>query len=182
MATEPANVSAPAHGTAATSPRSRRGLTFGVAFLSFLVVIAIAAVSVGYGTREHLQSAVREEVTRNLTQKVQMFANRVAADRGHAMDVIASQEGQAAGARATIIDMNGNVVADSEVPLGSLQHEGRQPEFATAVRDRSESRLAAGTERRCCLWRPPSPAVRCGFLARYRTLRNLRPNCVSASC
>ena len=131
MATEPASASD--LGNSALH-RSSPGRTFAAIFLSFLLIIAIAAASVGYGTREHLKSVLRDEVARNLTQKAQMFANRVAADRTHAMDVIASQEGQAAGARATIIDTNGNVVADSEVPVGSLQHEGRQPEFATALR------------------------------------------------
>ena len=131
MATDPASLPAPEHGRV---QRLSRWRMFSVIFVSFLLMIAIAAVSVGYRTREHLSSVLRDEVTRNLTQKAQMFASRVAADRAHAMDVIASQEGQAAGARATIIDTNGNVVADSEAPVGTLQHEGRQPEFVTALR------------------------------------------------
>jgi len=63
-----------------------------------------------------------------------MLANRVNADHAHGIDVIASQEGLAAGARATIIDTNGNAIADSETAVSSLKDEGRLPEFATALR------------------------------------------------
>jgi two-component system phosphate regulon sensor histidine kinase PhoR len=46
---------------------------------------------------------------------------------------IASEGGQRAGARATVIDMNGKVIADSEVRIPGLENEGRQREFVAAL-------------------------------------------------
>ena len=129
--TEIANVTDSANS--APSKWRRRLLVFAVIYCCFLLIIAITAVSVGYWTREHVAGTLREEITRNLVQKAQMLANRVNADHAHNIDVIASQEGQAAGARATIVDSNGRVLADSEILAASLVDEGRRPEFITAL-------------------------------------------------
>ena len=48
--------------------------------------------------------------------------------------LVGREEGQLAGARATVVDTNGRVVADSEVQLSALENEGRRPEFAAALR------------------------------------------------
>lgn len=77
---------------------------------------------------------MREEITRNLTEKTRMFAARVETDRAHKIEDITSQEGQNAGARATVIDTNGKVIADSEGPVASLENEGRTLEFTAALR------------------------------------------------
>lgn len=106
---------------------------FAVTYVAFLVVIAAVAGVLGYSVRERARQVLQAEITRNLTQKTQMLANRVNADHAHGIDVITSQEGQAAGARATVVDMNGTAVADSEVVAASLPDEGRRPEFAAAL-------------------------------------------------
>ena len=115
------------------SPR-RYWKIFAIIYIAFLIMIAIVGGVVGYSLRERVRHTLQDEITRNLTQKAQMLANRVNADHAHGMDVIASQEGQAAGARATVIDTNGNAIADSETAVSSLQDEGRLPEFAAALR------------------------------------------------
>lgn len=115
------------------SPR-RYWKIFAIIYIAFLIMIAIVGAVVGYSLRERVRHTLQDEITRNLTQKAQMLANRVNADHAHGMDVIASQEGQAAGARATVIDTNGNAIADSETAVSSLQDEGRLPEFAAALR------------------------------------------------
>ncbi|HEX7893782.1 MAG TPA: hypothetical protein VF447_06280 [Terriglobales bacterium] len=97
------------------------------------LIVAVVGVIFLYFLNPHWENALRDEVTRNLTQKTRMFAARVDSDHAHSIDIITSQEGQAAVARATVIDMNGRVVADSEIPVGSLEHEGQQPEFASAL-------------------------------------------------
>jgi two-component system, OmpR family, phosphate regulon sensor histidine kinase PhoR len=119
---------------ASESPRRRYWKIFAITYIAFLSMIAIVAGSVGYSLRANVEKSMQGEITRNLTQKAQMLANRVHADHAHGIDVISSQEGQAAGARATVIDTNGQIVADSEIPVSSLHDEGRQPEFATALR------------------------------------------------
>jgi hypothetical protein len=109
-------------------------MVFLILFLSFLAMIAAAAVSVEYTAHHYWESALRMEIERSLTQKAQLFASRVNTDRGTKIEDIASQAGQHAGARATVIDVNGKVIADSEVPVAALQNEGRRAEFATALR------------------------------------------------
>ena len=107
---------------------------FAILFAFFLLVIAVVAGALGYSLHDQLRRTLRDEITRNLTQKAQMLANRINADHAHGIDVITSQEGQAAGARATVIDTNGKAIADSEVPVASLEDQGRLPEFAAALR------------------------------------------------
>jgi two-component system, OmpR family, phosphate regulon sensor histidine kinase PhoR len=112
------------------SPRLK---TFLILFLSFLSVIAAAAVSVGYAVNHYWENALRAEIERSLTQKAQLFASRVNTDHGTKIEDITSQEGQHAGARATVIDVNRKVIADSEVPLAALENEGQRIEFAAAL-------------------------------------------------
>jgi two-component system, OmpR family, phosphate regulon sensor histidine kinase PhoR len=133
MATKP-QIADVAESANSARPKQRRRLrTFAIIYFCFLLTITITAITVGYWTREHVTGTLREEITRNLVQKAQMLANRVNADHTHSIDVIASQEGQAAGTRATIVDSNGKVVADSEILAASLLDEGRRPEFVTAL-------------------------------------------------
>jgi two-component system phosphate regulon sensor histidine kinase PhoR len=117
-------------GSRPASPQLR---VFLILFLSFLAVIAAAALSVGYTTHRYWESALRLEIERSLTQKAQLFASRVNTDRTTKIADIASQAGQHAGARATVIDVNGKVIADSEVPVAALENEGRRAEFASAL-------------------------------------------------
>ena len=118
-----------------TAQRKKTGrlTVFLILFTSFLAMIAAAAVSVEYSVHRYWRSVLIEEITRNLTQKAQMFAARVNTDHAHKIVDIASQGGQDAGSRATVIDGNGKVLADSEIPIASLEHEGRHPEFLAAL-------------------------------------------------
>lgn len=116
------------------APRRSYWKVFAITYTCFLVMIAIVAGVIGYPLFGHLRRALQDEITRNLRQKAQMLANRINADHAHGLDVIASQEGQAAGTRATVVDTNGRAVADSEIAVSSLQNEGRLPEFVAALR------------------------------------------------
>jgi two-component system phosphate regulon sensor histidine kinase PhoR len=101
---------------------------------AFVFVIAAAAVTFDFMLAGSWESSLRSEVQRNLTQKTQLLAHRVETDRsGHSLADIAAQEGQAAGARATIIDPTGNVLADSEANPASLQNEAQRKEFVAAL-------------------------------------------------
>jgi two-component system phosphate regulon sensor histidine kinase PhoR len=57
----------------------------------------------------------------------------VEADRQLSLADITSQEGQAAGARATVIDPTGKVLADSEAEPGAMGNHGHQKEFVSAL-------------------------------------------------
>ena len=100
---------------------------------AFLVVIVAGAVTFDVIIGGAWQASVRAEIERNLIQKTQLLAHRVDTDRAHSLPDIAAQEGQAAGARVTIIDPTGKVLADSETnPAGMENHAGR-PEFVAAL-------------------------------------------------
>lgn len=121
----------------------RRGPTrlrlFLILFSSFVVMIVVTAVAVGYGVHRYWENVLRVEITRNLTQKANMLAAQASSDHEHKLQDIISQQGLAAGVRATVIDANGDVLADSEVPIANLRDEGHRPEFAAAVRGETSS-------------------------------------------
>jgi two-component system phosphate regulon sensor histidine kinase PhoR len=99
----------------------------------FLIVIAATATILDVMLSGAWESSMRSEIERNLTQKTLLFAHRVETDRNHTLAEIAAQEGQAAGARATIIDASGKVLADSESNPAGTENGGTRPEFATAL-------------------------------------------------
>ena len=114
--------------------RTTRRQTFVILFVSFLVMITAAAVSTIYASEKFWRTALSDEITRDLTQKAQMFAARVNTDRNTKIGNLTAQVGQQAGARATVVDGNGKVLADSQVPVAALENEGERREFAAALR------------------------------------------------
>ena len=114
--------------------QSARLPAFLIVFTSFLAMIAATAISMGYTVHSYWESALRVEIERSLTQKARLFASRVNTDHASKIEDLTSQEGQHAGARATVIDTNGKVIADSEVPVAALENEGHRPEFLAALR------------------------------------------------
>ena len=104
---------------------------------AFLVVILAAAVTFDATLGGAWQASLRNEIERNLIQKTQLLAHRVETDRtGHSLADIAAQEGQAAGARVTIIDPAGNVLADSESVPGATENLAQRKEFVAALSGR----------------------------------------------
>lgn len=103
---------------------------------AFLVVIVAAAVLFDLMLGGAWEASLRSEIERNLVQKTQLLAHRVDTDRTHSLADIAAQEGQSAGARVTIIDPAGNVLADSESSPGAIENVAQRKEFATALSGR----------------------------------------------
>jgi two-component system phosphate regulon sensor histidine kinase PhoR len=116
------------------SQRNSRRRTFVILFASFLCMITAAAFSTIYATENFWRRALNEEITRDLTQKARMFATRVNSDRNTKLADLTAQVGHQAGARATVVDSNGKVLADSQVPVAGLEKEGERREFAMALR------------------------------------------------
>jgi two-component system phosphate regulon sensor histidine kinase PhoR len=101
---------------------------------AFLFVILAAAVLFDLMLGGAWEASLRSEIERNLIQKTQLLAHRVETDRsGHSLTDIAAQEGQAAGARVTIIDPTGKVLADSESSPGTIEDVSQRKEFAAAL-------------------------------------------------
>ena len=100
---------------------------------AFLVVIIAAAITFDVMIGGAWEASLRGEIERNLTQKAELLAHRVETDRTHSLADIAAQEGQSAGARVTIIDPTGRVLADSEANPASMENHVARPEFAAAL-------------------------------------------------
>ncbi|HEY6337039.1 MAG TPA: hypothetical protein VIW68_00955, partial [Candidatus Sulfotelmatobacter sp.] len=100
---------------------------------AFLIVIAASAVILNFMLGRAWEASLRAEIERSLTQKTEMLAHRVENERSHSLEDVAAQEGQAAGARATIIDASGKVLADSESNPANIDSQAAQPEFAAAL-------------------------------------------------
>jgi two-component system, OmpR family, phosphate regulon sensor histidine kinase PhoR len=98
----------------------------------FLLVIGVTAITLQMTVHGVWKRTLHEQIERNLKQKTLMFAYRVEADRQHSLADITAQEGQAAGARATVIDPTGKVLADSEADAGSMENHAHRPEFVSA--------------------------------------------------
>jgi len=103
---------------------------------AFLVVIFAAAVMFDLMLGGAWQASLRSEIERNLIQKTQLLAHRVETDRAHSLADIAAQEGQAAGARVTIIDANGKVLTDSESSPDAIENAAQRKEFSAALSGR----------------------------------------------
>jgi len=99
----------------------------------FLIVIAATAGIFDLVMGRAWERSLRGEIERNLTQKTLMFAHRVEIDHSHSLMEIAAQEGQAAGAQATIIDVSGKVLADSESNPAQMENHARRQEFVEAL-------------------------------------------------
>jgi two-component system, OmpR family, phosphate regulon sensor histidine kinase PhoR len=100
---------------------------------AFLVVIVAAAVTFDIMVGGAWQASLRAEIERNLTQKTQLLAHRVETDHSHSLTDIAAQEAQSAGARVTIVDSGGKVLADSEANPAAMENHAKRPEFALAL-------------------------------------------------
>jgi two-component system, OmpR family, phosphate regulon sensor histidine kinase PhoR len=100
---------------------------------AFLVVIVAAAVTFDFMVGGAWQASLRAEIERNLTQKTRLLAHRVETDHSHSLTDIAAQEAQSAGARVTIVDSGGKVLADSEANPEGMENHAKRPEFALAL-------------------------------------------------
>jgi two-component system phosphate regulon sensor histidine kinase PhoR len=100
---------------------------------AFLVVILVTAIIFDVMIGGPWQASLRSEIERNLIQKTQLLAHRVETDRSRSLTDIAAQEAQSAGARVTIIDPTGQVLADSESSPASMENHAARPEFAAAL-------------------------------------------------
>ena len=99
----------------------------------FLLVIGATLVTLDLSVRHIWEGTLRDQIERNLKQKTVLFAHRVEIDRKYSLVDIAAQEGQAAGARATIIDPTGKVLADSEADPERMENHRQRPEFTAAL-------------------------------------------------
>ncbi len=99
----------------------------------FLLVIAATTVTIDFTVRTAWERSLFSTIQLNLSQKVLMFANRVQSSASAQYGVIAKEAEKASGARATIIDTQGHVLADSEANPTEMENHASRPEFVAAL-------------------------------------------------
>lgn len=99
----------------------------------FFVVIAATTVTIDFTVRTAWEHSLFNNIEQNLSQKVQMFANRVRSSSPAQYEQIAKETEKASGARATIIDAQGRVLADSEANPSEMENHATRPEFVAAL-------------------------------------------------
>lgn len=114
--------------------------------VAFALVIAAATATFDFSVHHAWKHSLLQQIELNLRQKTRMFALHV--NGVHALSVasqtgspqlvelqnIASNEGRAAGARATIIDSQGKVLADSEADPSAMENHAQRLEFVAALK------------------------------------------------
>ena len=116
---------------------------------AFALVIAAATVTFDFSIDHAWRDSVFQQIDLNLRQKTQMFANHVngvgalslldpkqaaGSPQLARLQSIVAEDGRAAGARATIIDSQGKVWADSEADPAIMENHAQRPEFVAALK------------------------------------------------
>ena len=101
--------------------------------LAALVVIAACTISLDLLIGRAWENMLRREIETSLRQKTEMFAARVSSAPVDSLNQITAQAASAAGARITVIDSSGKVLADSEADPGKMENHAGRPEFIAAL-------------------------------------------------
>jgi two-component system, OmpR family, phosphate regulon sensor histidine kinase PhoR len=107
--------------------------------LVFTLVIAAATLILDFAITHAWESSLRQQIESDLKQKTAMFALRIPADALSVTDLnkLAQGVAQASGARATVIDSQGRVLADSGATEVEADNYARRPEFQAALAGQS---------------------------------------------
>jgi two-component system phosphate regulon sensor histidine kinase PhoR len=112
---------------------------------AFLLVIAAGTLTLDFTIRGAWEKSLQAQIERAVTEKTRLFAYRVEHDHSEPLRQIVSEEAEAANARATVIDVQGRVLADSEAIPESMENHATRPEFAAALR--GQTGMATRTSR-----------------------------------
>ena len=98
-----------------------------------LVVIAACTISLDLIIGHAWENMLRREIETSLRQKTEMFATRVAGAPQGSLKQMTAEAAKAAGARITVIDSTGKVLADSEADPAKMENHATRPEFIAAL-------------------------------------------------
>ena len=101
--------------------------------LAALVVIAACTISLDVLIGRAWENMLRREIETSLRQKTEMFAARVSGEPADSLSQVTAQAAAAAGARITVIDSSGKVLADSGADPGKMENHAARPEFVAAL-------------------------------------------------
>jgi two-component system, OmpR family, phosphate regulon sensor histidine kinase PhoR len=101
---------------------------------AFLAVIFAATFVLNVEIRREWTKSLTSQVEKSLQQETRLFAFRVENDTTHPLGDIVKQVSEATSARATIVDRNGKVLADSEADPETMENHAQRPEFIAALK------------------------------------------------
>ena len=108
-------------------------------FAAALIVIAACTISLDLLIGRAWEHMLRSQIETSLRQKASMLATRVQGAPADRLADIVQQAAQASGARVTIIDSTGKVLADSEANPDTMEDHATRPEFDAALRGQAAS-------------------------------------------
>ena len=100
---------------------------------AFLIIILAVTVILDLQIRRQWDKSLRSQLEQSLLEETRQFAQRVDNDTLHPLPQVARDTAAATGARATIIDQTGKVLADSEADPATMENHAHRPEFAAAL-------------------------------------------------
>ncbi|MDR3765067.1 MAG: ATP-binding protein [Acidobacteriota bacterium] len=108
-------------------------------FFAFALVIAVATLTLDIAITHAWRVSLREQIQSSLQQETALLAQRIAAVPLTPENVspIVLSVSQASGARATVIDNTGQVLADSGANVETMENHARRPEFQEALAGRT---------------------------------------------
>ncbi len=101
---------------------------------AFLLVIALATITLDLSIRRAWEESLYAEIKTSLTQKAMLFAHAVEQERDRrSYQQIANEVSDRADARATIIEPDGRVLADTRANPAEMENHATRPEFIAAL-------------------------------------------------
>jgi len=100
---------------------------------AFLIIILAVTAILDLQIRRQWDRSLRSQLEQSLLEETRQFAQRVDNDTLHPLTQVAKDTAAATGARATIIDRTGKVLADSEADPQTMVNHAHRPEFAAAL-------------------------------------------------
>jgi two-component system, OmpR family, phosphate regulon sensor histidine kinase PhoR len=107
--------------------------------IAALIIIAACTISLDLLIGRAWENMLRAQIESSLREKTQMLASRVQEVPPARLAAVVRQASQASGARVTVIDATGKVLADSEADPNTMENHATRPEVAAALRGEEAS-------------------------------------------
>lgn len=98
-----------------------------------LLIIAVCALTMNVLIQNAWEGMLRSEIETSLRQKTILFASRIATTPPGSMEAETVALAKMLGARATVIDSSGKVLAESETDPNVMENHAHRPEFMAAL-------------------------------------------------
>ncbi len=102
-------------------------------FAAALLIIAVCALTMNVLIQKAWIDMLRSEIETSLRQKTLLFASRIEGTQPASIPKVTADTASLLGARATVIDGSGHVLADSEADAESMENHATRPEFLAAL-------------------------------------------------